>query len=271
MKYIWNEPSAGDFLSRAIKGAVFSRSANFFAMINESGRIRAACAYDDETAHSADIYCAIAPGARLTKRFIFTAFQAPFDIWGKTRLCVRISAGNIRSRRFAEHLGFRYEGTERGAGIDGENLLIYGMLKQECRFIRQDGIMKAATARHTDNDNAESAGIYAAFIVMVESGNTDAETIIPALGDMAQTALYQLIAANEARGISRSQTISQFEEAWRQIAENCAEGAMAMPPAMMRAYLWQAFWSEYAPKFFRNYRMEKGLIIPPPTEYESCR
>src|SRR5262245_45794654 len=65
-------------------------------------------------------------------------FAYPFE----TLKCVRITAivarGNKRARRLCEGLGFRFEGVARRA-IDGkQDAIIYGMLRQECRWIRKE-------------------------------------------------------------------------------------------------------------------------------------
>jgi RimJ/RimL family protein N-acetyltransferase len=55
-----------------------------------------------------------------------------FDTLGLERLTARVHAGNGRSVRVLERLGFRYEGTLRGHILrDGErrDCLIYGRLK----------------------------------------------------------------------------------------------------------------------------------------------
>jgi RimJ/RimL family protein N-acetyltransferase len=43
---------------------------------------------------------------------------------------------NTQAQKFDEHLGFVREGVLRKACKDGTNIILYGMLRDECRFIR---------------------------------------------------------------------------------------------------------------------------------------
>lgn len=55
---------------------------------------------------------------------------------GCARVTAKISAANTKSIRAALRAGFVYEGTMRRASEDGENLNIYGMLREECKWLR---------------------------------------------------------------------------------------------------------------------------------------
>lgn len=46
-----------------------------------------------------------------------------------------IAASNADSLRWTRHCGFTHEGTKRKAGAGGEDILIFGLLKEECRFL----------------------------------------------------------------------------------------------------------------------------------------
>lgn len=74
----------------------------------------------------------------LTRGFLEMAFKVPFINWGCRRVGSSIPAWNKRSIRFCEHLGFRHEGTLRAAAPDGDDLLLFGMLKGECRYLRMN-------------------------------------------------------------------------------------------------------------------------------------
>ena len=54
--------------------------------------------------------------------------------------CVRISAStsksNVKTRKLLENLGFKWEGTRRIA-MKGENQLDYGILKDECKWLKR--------------------------------------------------------------------------------------------------------------------------------------
>ena len=51
------------------------------------------------------------------------------------RVTARVPVANMRARRLVEGAGFVLEGLVRSAGPDGGDVLIYGMLKEECRWV----------------------------------------------------------------------------------------------------------------------------------------
>lgn len=85
---------------------------------------------------STEISVAAADGARwLTRPFLSAIFSNPFIEWDMRRVWSVIDADNTKSIRLCEHLGFVQEGRIRqGAGPTTDRLL-YGMLKDECRYI----------------------------------------------------------------------------------------------------------------------------------------
>ena len=70
----------------------------------------------------------------LTRHFLHETFKYPFVTCGCKRISVWVEATNIASRRFVTNLGFTYEATLERAGRDGEDVLIYRMFRQECRY-----------------------------------------------------------------------------------------------------------------------------------------
>lgn len=63
-------------------------------------------------------------------------FAFPFIHLGVRRMTGIIGANNQRSIDLTERLGFKLEGRARKAMDDGEDALIYGMLKEECPWIK---------------------------------------------------------------------------------------------------------------------------------------
>jgi len=63
-------------------------------------------------------------------------FAYPFVTLGCVRLTAIVQRNNKRARRLCIGLGFKLEGVARKA-IDGkQDAMIYGMLREECRFLR---------------------------------------------------------------------------------------------------------------------------------------
>lgn len=74
----------------------------------------------------------------LNRAFLREVFRFPFEVWNMRRVGSTIAASNEKSIRFCEHLGFVREGCVRQGAPNGEDLYIYGMLKDECRYLRMN-------------------------------------------------------------------------------------------------------------------------------------
>ena len=90
--------------------------------------------------HFTGIDCHISIGAVsplwATRRNFVHIFECPFVHWGCARLTAVISKKNYRSRKLCEGTGFKLEGNKRKAFQDGTDALIYGMLKEECKWLQ---------------------------------------------------------------------------------------------------------------------------------------
>ena len=71
----------------------------------------------------------------LNRTFLRTVFSYPFKQLRCRRLTTIVRADNPHASRVAEKAGFKLEGRLREAEQDGCDLLIYGMLKDECRWL----------------------------------------------------------------------------------------------------------------------------------------
>lgn len=72
----------------------------------------------------------------LTREFLWTAFDYPFEQAKVNRITSPIGEGNVAARKFIENIGFTLETTLKGAHPTGD-LLIYRMWKADCRFLRE--------------------------------------------------------------------------------------------------------------------------------------
>jgi RimJ/RimL family protein N-acetyltransferase len=85
-----------------------------------------------------DIMCNIAgePGRYWgTRRFFQVCFFYLFKQLGLRRVTALVEADNTASRTLVCKLGFQVEGVLRERGKDGGNMVIYGMLRKECRWL----------------------------------------------------------------------------------------------------------------------------------------
>jgi hypothetical protein len=73
------------------------------------------------------------------------------------RVGASIAADNTKSIRFCKHLGFVREGRIREGAKAGLDLLIFGMLRSECRFLgnlNEQAQPSQSTRSHRDNCGA---------------------------------------------------------------------------------------------------------------------
>jgi RimJ/RimL family protein N-acetyltransferase len=71
----------------------------------------------------------------LNREFLIRASAYPFIQLNQRRITGLISAHNSDSIAFCKSCGFQFEGTMRQGGVFGEDLLLFGLLKEECRWL----------------------------------------------------------------------------------------------------------------------------------------
>lgn len=82
------------------------------------------------------VHCAATPGAIwCVPEVLQHVFGYPFLQLGCNRITAPISESNRKACSTAEHLGFKREGCMREADRAGGNVLMYGMLRRECRWL----------------------------------------------------------------------------------------------------------------------------------------
>ena len=72
----------------------------------------------------------------LSRDVLRQLFDYPFNQLGCARITVAVSDDNPRSERLACWLGFAPEGRLRAGMSTGRDALVFGMLRHECRWIR---------------------------------------------------------------------------------------------------------------------------------------
>ena len=87
----------------------------------------------------------------MTPAYLSACFRYPFIQEQCRRITGPVRADNTEAQKFIEHLGFKREGQLRAACSDGTDIIVYGMLKSECRFI--EGKYHAALLRYTRSTN----------------------------------------------------------------------------------------------------------------------
>jgi RimJ/RimL family protein N-acetyltransferase len=104
--------------------------------VEENGKLIAGVVYNLYNGPSICMHVAAEPGKIwLSKNSLFKFFAYPFIQLGCNRVTGLVRVDNIEARRFDEHLGFVQEGVIRKGATDGTDMILYGMLKEECRWL----------------------------------------------------------------------------------------------------------------------------------------
>lgn len=105
--------------------------------IERDEEIAAVCVFD--TFSENDCLVALASdGSRrwMTREFAVRCMAYPFIQLGLARISCLVSASNYASLRYTQHFGWKREGIMREAGLHGEDLILFGMLSRECRWLQ---------------------------------------------------------------------------------------------------------------------------------------
>jgi RimJ/RimL family protein N-acetyltransferase len=100
-----------------------------------NGSLVAAVVYELYNKISVNMHIALEAGWSLSRNQIQIAFAYPFEQLECQRITGTIRADNFPAQRLAEKLGFVQEGRMRCACKDGTDMIVYGMLRDECRWI----------------------------------------------------------------------------------------------------------------------------------------
>lgn len=104
--------------------------------LEEDSNLIAGVVYNLYNGPSICMHVAAEPSKRwLNKDFLFRAFAYPFIQLDCNRVTGLVKVNNLEARRFNEHLGFKQEGVIRKGAEDGTDMILYGMLKEECRWL----------------------------------------------------------------------------------------------------------------------------------------
>lgn len=128
-------------------------------ILEKDGDITAVAVYNRfYPMNSVEISIASSGGRRwLTRPFLSAVFRTPFIEWNMRRVGSSISADNTDSIRFCEHLGYTREGCIRQGAPNGQDLLLYGMLKEECPYLGELNVQRITSRRTGPYRNGASA------------------------------------------------------------------------------------------------------------------
>lgn len=102
------------------------------------GRIAGGVVFHNYASNGRDIHCSGAFDHRrwATRAVLNRLFAYPFVTLGCHRITMITPRSNKPARRWIEKAGFSLEGTIRGYFSDRDHAIVYGLLAEECRFLR---------------------------------------------------------------------------------------------------------------------------------------
>lgn len=125
-------------------------------LANHLGGLIAGVIYENYNGLDIRMHVATEGKRWLTRHFLGEVFRYPFIQLGCRRVTGLVPASNAKAIEFDEHLGFIYEGCIRRMLPNGEDLLIYGMLKEECRWL-EVGVQRGYGNQFPVRQTAKSA------------------------------------------------------------------------------------------------------------------
>lgn len=104
--------------------------------VESNGELIAGVVFDGYTQAGISMHVAAVEGKHwLSKEFLYAVFAYPFIQLNCNRVTGLVRADNFKAQKLDEHLGFVKEGLIRRGCSDGTDMILYGMLKEECRWI----------------------------------------------------------------------------------------------------------------------------------------
>lgn len=73
--------------------------------------------------------------APLTRKFMRAIYLYPFMQLKVKRVTALVDKLNTASRRLVEHDGYIKEGCLREAAANGDDVIVYGLLRKDCRWL----------------------------------------------------------------------------------------------------------------------------------------
>ncbi|MBO3760350.1 GNAT family protein [Ciceribacter sp. L1K22] len=132
---VYDDPAELVAWAQERTGHTYFSDATAIGIKDETG-IRGVTVFDSFTKTGCWVHVASDGSGRWFNRdYITCIFAYPFIQLGYPRISAWVSEKNAASLRFTEHFGWVREGVMRRAGFDGEDIITFGMLRSECRYL----------------------------------------------------------------------------------------------------------------------------------------
>ena len=133
-RIIVGEQRVSEYVAKKVDEDNFGTHASI-GLVDENDNILAGVVYNMWSGHAICMHIGAEEGSNwFSRRFATACFNATFGYFNCNRATGLVR--NIKAQKFVLKLGFREEGVVREACHDGEDLIMYGMLARECRFLR---------------------------------------------------------------------------------------------------------------------------------------
>lgn len=134
---IWNVPAVNDWVSSKIFGKdKFDPEAPSIGLL-ENGKIIGGVVYTMYTGNGIMMNVAGDHPGWVSLGFIKAAFAYPFIQLGCTRVSGMVRVDNPKALLFDMKLGFHIEGVVRKGDDDGTDMVMLGMLREECKWLKR--------------------------------------------------------------------------------------------------------------------------------------
>ena len=124
-------PEVGEWVADRV-GGKYNPSDSQAIGLEKDGKLIAGVIF--ERYNGVSLWLHVAIEGRLTPDYIKAIFKYAFVDCDVEKVIGTVTSGNVKAIKFDEHLGFTEEARIRDAAPDGD-IIIYTMLKRNCRFI----------------------------------------------------------------------------------------------------------------------------------------
>lgn len=102
----------------------------------QNGKLLAGMLFNCFNGHDINMHLASDSPRWCTKNALKLIAHQVYNRWGCERMTALVGRKNKRCRKFVEGIGFKLEGVKRKGAGPASDLCIYGMLKNECKWLR---------------------------------------------------------------------------------------------------------------------------------------
>jgi RimJ/RimL family protein N-acetyltransferase len=122
--------------ARVQSGAPFPPDTRAMGLVKD-GEVVGGAVFHSYRGHDIEVAFALDDKRALTRRALYHFFAFPFMTAGCVRATARTSAANQKARNLLRSLGCRLEGEHPLGHSPTEDAVTYGMLKSDCRWLKE--------------------------------------------------------------------------------------------------------------------------------------